>query len=131
MNSNWRLRTQGDGVRYILSMVEKHGDLAGRIWGMHFHQSLSGSYCRANVGKTPADFPLDYYQEFARNYSHILQVDLHRPWTDPDCVQILDRVQPKYLTHELRSGPRRSQVSAVRRQLCTIRSGRESAKGTP
>ena len=68
---------------------------------------------------------LEWLQEFARIYSHIQQIDRHRPWTDPDCMKIIHRVEPKYLTHELSSGPRRTQLGAVRRQLHTIRqSGR-------
>ena len=126
MNTNWRIKSQRDGVKYILNMIEKHGELAKSIYGLHFHQSVSGAYCRKNVGKLPEDFPLPYNNEFRRNYGHILQIDRHRPWTDPDCVRIIDRVEPKYLTHELSSGPRRSQLGAIRRQLGTIRRGREN-----
>ena len=125
MNTNWKLRSQWQGVKYILEMIEKHGELAGSICGLHFHQSVSGAYCRKNVGRLPEDFPLEWLQEFARIYSHIQQIDRHRPWTDPDCMKIIHRVEPKYLTHELSSGPRRTQLGAVRRQLHTIRqSGR-------
>ena len=120
MNTNWKIDTQRNGVRYILDMIEKHGELSRRIYGLHFHQSVSGAFCRKNIGKLPEDFPLDYYEEFSRNYAVILQIDQHRPWTNPECVRILNRVEPKYLTHELSSGPHRTQFSAVRRQLRTI-----------
>lgn len=120
MNTNWKIDTQRNGVRYILEMIEKHGELSRRIYGLHFHQSVSGAFCRKNIGKLPEDFPLDYYDEFSRNYAVILQIDRHRPWTNPECVRILNRVEPKYLTHELSSGPHRTQFSAVRRQLRTI-----------
>ncbi len=120
MNANWSIRSQGEGIRYILSMIEKHGELSKSIYGLHFHQSVSGAYCRKNIGKLPEDFPLDYYEEFSRNYAVILQIDRHHPWTNPECVRILNRVEPKYLTHELSSGPNRTQFSAVRRQLHTI-----------
>ena len=121
MNTNWQIRNQWEGIRYILDMIEKHGELSKSIYGLHFHQSVSGAYCRKNIGKLPEDFPLDYYEEFSRNYAVIMQIDRHRPWTNPECVRILNRVEPKYLTHELSSGPRRTQFSAVRRQLRTIR----------
>ena len=126
MNTNWKIKSQWEGIKYILEMVEKHGEVAKSIYGLHFHQSVSGAYCRKNVGKLPENFPLEYNDEFGRSYAHILQIDRHRPWTDPDCVRIIDRVEPKYLTHELSSGPRRSQLGAVRRQLGTIRRGREN-----
>ena len=121
MNTNWKISSQWEGIRYILDMIEKHGELSKSIYGLHFHQSVSGAYCRKAVGQLPEDFPLPYNDEFGRNYGHILQIDRHRPWTNPECVRILNRVEPKYLTHELSSGPRRTQFSAVRRQLRTIR----------
>ena len=101
MNTNWKIKSQWDGVKYILSMIDKHGELSKSIYGLHFHQSVSGAYCRKNVGKLPKDFPLNYYDEFSRNYSHILQIDRHRPWTIEECAMILGRTQPKYLTHEI------------------------------
>ena len=122
MNTNTAIRTQADGVRYILDMVRTHGELSSRILGIHFHQSLSGAYVRKNTGRMPV-LPDDYFMAFAVNYAHIQRIDRHRPWTDPACVRILDEVGPQYLTHELSSGPRRPQLTAVRRQLRTIQKG--------
>ena len=90
---------------------------------MHFHQSLSGAYVRAHTGAVPADFPTEYFKAFAYTYPHIEAIDRHRPWTEPDCVRILDAVQPRFLTHELSGGPRHRQLSAAKRQLTTIRKG--------
>ena len=86
-------------------------------------QSVSGAYVRKHVGALPPEFTDDYFTNFGVNYSHILRIDRHLPWTDPNCVRILDAVQPKYLTHELSSGPNRPQLAAVKRQLGTIRKG--------
>jgi len=124
MNTRPSLRTQREGIGYILEQFRAHGELGQRVLGMHFHQSLSGAYVRKNTGRLPADFPADYFEAFVREYPHIQSIDRHRPWTDPDCVRLLDEIRPEYLTHELSSGPRRSQLSAVRRQLRTIRQGR-------
>lgn len=126
MSTNWDIRSQRQGIEYILDMIEKHGELSRAVYGMHFHQSMSGEYCRRIIGSMPEDFPKDYFDAFAYSYPHIQSIDRHRPWTDPACVSIIDKVEPKYLTHELSSGPRRSQLGAVSRQLNTIRRGRES-----
>lgn len=128
MNTNQKIRTQADGIEYILDMIRLHGDLKNRILGMHFHQSLSGRYVRKTTGKLPESFSSDYLDAYSRYYSHIQRIDRHRPWTDPGCVRILDEVNPLYLTHELSSGPGRSQLAAVRRQLNTIRKGRACTK---
>ena len=125
MNTNWKIRSQRKGIQYILEMIERHGTLSKSIEGLHFHQSVSGAYCRRTVGRLPDDFPLEYYAEYSRNYAHILQIDRHRPWTEEACVQILERVQPKYLTHELANGLSRGRVSAIRSQMRVIRQGYE------
>ena len=121
MNTNWDIHSQKQGVQYILDLIEKHGELSKSIFGLHFHQSISGAYCHETIGELPKDFPLAYYDEFSRNYAHILRIDQHKPWTDTACVQILERVQPKYLTHELSSTTQDGQWEAVKQQLQTIR----------
>ncbi len=125
MNTNIRLRNQAQGIKYILEMLDRHGSLCSAIKGMHFHQSISGEYCREMIGKLPKDFPEDYFQAFSYSYPHIERIDRHHPWTSPDCVQIVDRVQPEYLTHELSAGHYRSQLGNVSHQLKTFRKGRE------
>ena len=123
MNANTKIRTQADGIAWILKNIAEHGELSKRIYGLHFHQSVSGAYVRKHTGSIPPEFGDDYYKNFENNYSHILRIDRHLPWTDPNCVRILDAVQPKYLTHELSSGPNRLQLAAVKRQLHTIQKG--------
>lgn len=123
MNANTAIRTQADGIAWIMKNIAAHGELSKRIYGLHFHQSVSGDYVRAHTGTLPANFTEDYFQNFTTCYPHIQRIDRHLPWTDPDCVKILDAVQPRYLTHELSSGPNRPQLAAVKRQLGTIRKG--------
>ena len=124
MNTNPKLRTQAEGIEYIRKLYRAHGELGRAVRGIHFHQSLSGPYVRKNTGRLPEDFPSDYYEAFSMEYPHIERIDRHRPWTDPRCAALLDEIEPLYLTHELSSGPRRTQLGAAARQLATIRRGR-------
>lgn len=124
MNTNQKLRTQAQGIGYILSMIQKHGMISKAIRGIHFHQSLSGAYVHSAIGSLPADYPEDYFEAFMRTYPHIESIDLHRPWTDGNCYRIIDTIAPKYLTHELSSKRNRSLFDAVSRQMNTIRRGR-------
>ena len=116
MNTNWKIKSQWDGIKYILEMIEKHGELSKKIYGLHFHQSLSGAYCRKNAGKLPEDFPLSYNDEFSRNYGYIQQIDRHRPWTVEECALIPGRVKPKYLTHEISGSAYHGKKYAIWRQ---------------
>ena len=124
MNTNPRLRTQAQGINYILTMVRKHGMLSRAIRGIHFHQSLSGTYVQTATGSLPSDYPEDYFEAFMKTYPHIESIDLHRPWTDCNCCRIIDTIGPQYLTHELSSKRNRSLFDAVSRQMNTIRRGR-------
>ena len=125
MNSEWKIRSQKEGVSYILSRLKEHGELARSVYGLHFHQSVSGAYCRKTVGKLPDGFPSsDFLRDFGVSYAHILKIDRHRPWTDPSCARILDAVRPRYLSHELSAPARMSRIAALRMQLRTIEEGR-------
>ena len=103
MNTNTKLRTQAEGAAYILQMVEKHGDLAQYIHGIHLHQSLSGKYVESHTGALPADYPLDPMDRFSVGYEHVLQIDRHEPWTDNAILPVLERIGPRWVTHELAS----------------------------
>ena len=121
MNANTAIRNQADGIEWVLANLEKHGELGRRVYGLHFHQSVSGAYVRTHTGSIPEEYNDDYFHNFGFSYPHVQRIDRHLPWTNPDCVKILDAVQPKYLTHEL-SG-HYNQLAAVKRQLGTIRKG--------
>ena len=82
-----------------------------------FYQQVYNSLAEA------PDFPGEYFAAFARSYGHIQKIDRHRPWTEPACARIIDRVEPRYLTHEISMSGGRSQLSLVAQQLRTIRKG--------
>lgn len=75
------------------------------------------------TGKLPTDLPRDYLERFAVNYSHILRIDQHLPWTDPAILPVLERIEPHWLTHELSSRNRRARAAAVMAQTTLLRGG--------
>ncbi len=116
MNANTALRTQAEGIAYLHEMLDRHGSLAKEIAGMHFHQSLSGAYVLRHTGALPDDLPQDYLARYGVSYQHILRIDQHRPWTDPAARSLIDRVEPRYLTHELSAATRPERLNRVRQQ---------------
>lgn len=122
MNCCTALRTQGEGAAYIRKMLEKHGDLAGYIRGVHLHQSLSGDYVRASTGSLP-ELPADYGERFAVCYRHILRIDRHESWTDPAAADLIRDISPAYLTHELTGRDRAGRFAAAKVQTETLRRG--------
>ncbi|MBR4742914.1 MAG: TIM barrel protein [Oscillospiraceae bacterium] len=125
MNANMAIRNQAQGVAYIKKMYEAHGELGKRVLGLHFHQSVSGAYVRRHTGRLPDGFPTDYFEAFFRTYPHIQLIDRHLPWTEPKCAQIIDEIEPLYLTHELSRTEKRPKLASVKRQLTAIRKGHE------
>lgn len=120
MNTNRALRTQSEGAAYIHCLLDAHKDLARQIRGLHLHYSLSGEYAETNTGALPADLPQDYTQRFLYSYGHILQIDQHRPWTDPCVCELVERIAPEYLVHELPSFSRVDRRNAVDTQMNTL-----------
>ena len=120
MNAERSIASQRDGVRFILEMLDRHGPLCRYIRGMHLHQSISGAYVRRHCGALPADFPKDLPEQYQTCYAHIQNIDRHESWTDPAVREIIDRVQPAYLTHELAAPDRQAKLRAARLQKETI-----------
>lgn len=125
MNTKPSIRTQADGLRYIHGVLDRHRDLLPSVRGIHLHQSLSGPYVRRHIGALPEDFPTDCTEQFIFSYQHILQIDRHRPWTHPGVAELVDRVSPAYLTHELSASNRSQRFTAARRQINTLRGGQK------
>lgn len=123
MNCNTVLRNQIEALSYIGKMLDRHGELCRRILGMHLHQSLSGAYVRKHIGTLPDGLPENSVERFGASYQHILQIDRHRPWTQPSVTRLIDRVSPLYLTHELSAPTREYRRRVLERQLDTIKRG--------
>lgn len=123
LNTNWSLRNQSQALAYIHAMLDRHGALTENIWGLHLHQSISGAYAKAHVGKLPDDLPRDYVERFTASYGHITSIDRHRPWTHPGVAGLVERVHPRYLTHELSAASRRDKLAKTRRQLTALEKG--------
>lgn len=117
MNTSTELTSELDGAAYIHRMLDAHGSLCKYIRGIHLHQSLSGAYVREHTGEMPPDLPKDCVEQFSANYGHVLQIDLHQPWTIPEVRSIVERIQPDYLTHELSASDSAARRQAVRTQL--------------
>lgn len=124
LNTNIRIRTQADGIIFIRSMLEQHGELSRMIRGVHLHQSVSGAYVKKHTGPLPGDLPEDYTERFIANYAHIQQIDRHRPWTNVKVSTLLDQIDPLFLTHELYAQTKAERFLAVRRQMNTVKRGR-------
>lgn len=126
MNCCAELQNQAEGAAYISAILDRHGSLCSMIRGIHFHQSLSGSYVKSHTGRLPKAWPASFEERFAVNYAHVLQIDQHQPWTDAAILPVLERIKPAWLTHELTSRTREKRASAIAVQQALLQK-KESA----
>ena len=123
MNANTALRTQEEGAAFILEMLERHGRLADAIQRVHLHQSLSGAYVETHTGALPEGLSTDYLERFEESYSHVLRIDQHCPWTALAILPVVERISPRWLTHEISSRSRRARAEAVAKQTKLLQQG--------
>ena len=95
LNTNPNLHTEAEGADYICRMVERLGEGAELIKGLHLSCSLSGSYQCSFPREVPT--PCDYHTI----WQHLINIDQHQPFTTAASRQIIDFVQPDYVLNEL------------------------------
>lgn len=95
MNTNMYLTDELAGIAYICQVLDKLGDLKHLIKGVHLSCSLSGEYQQQFAKVVPPKI------DFAALLTHIAKIDRHMPFSDTGVSEILEKVQPQYLVHEL------------------------------
>ncbi|HEY3426801.1 MAG TPA: TIM barrel protein [Negativicutes bacterium] len=94
MNTNQELKTETEGVDYILTLLSNLGEYRHYIKGIHLHQSLSGEYVKGSKVNPIPDYTM---QDLMK---HVMKIDQHQPFSTPEVQRIIDYVQPDYLVHE-------------------------------
>ena len=116
LHTNLDLVSQDQGVRYIHSVLDHMGDLAGWIRGIHLNQSITGDYVKS-VLRQPFSLEGSYWDRLGRLYSHILRIDCHRPFTASGVPGLIERLDPAFLTLEFISTSRQQQEQQLTEQL--------------
>lgn len=98
-HTNETIATQEEGLKYIHAMLDRHGALAGRIRGVHLHQSITGAYARA-VRANPPALGKTYSDRAWQMFQHAFAVDRHLPFTCAGVRGLVERISPDYLTYE-------------------------------
>lgn len=121
LNCEHSLQTQADGVAFIQQMLDEHGELAQAICGLHLHYSLSGDYVRAHTGWLPAGYPKDDpWAQSELSYRQVQSIDMHKPWTDSAVAEVVERIAPQFITHELSAWRPEEKLAAVRLQQAAL-----------
>ena len=115
LHTNLELQTQEEGIAYIKEMIRNHGDLAKRIRGIHLNQSLTGAYVKELYAKHLA-MPKTYEERISLCYQHVFQIDRHEPFTTRAVRELLEVIDPAYVTFELISVSREAHERALKLQ---------------
>lgn len=106
MNNSSELYTPEDAVAYLSEMIDEHekAGLLPYFKGMHLQMSLSGGYVKwqKNIWKKmPIDFDkISFYELFAQAYTHACAIDLHKPFIGKGVRELIERINPSYITFE-------------------------------
>ncbi|NDJ77220.1 MAG: TIM barrel protein [Chloroflexi bacterium] len=101
LNKNQALRTEAEGIDYILDAVAGLGDLRQTIHGVHLTCSLSGKYViQSRQIEQPFAGCESFWDRFSLAIDHIGKIDRHDPFTDPRIARLFDLIDPEFLVFE-------------------------------
>lgn len=110
MITNPALHTEGEAAKYIEKMARNLGDMKSLVKGIHLSCSLSGDYIRHFSRSVPA--PLTD----AAVMRHISSLDHHDPFQTRAAREIVEALEPDYVTHELFGNTFAEAVQKAKRQ---------------
>jgi len=110
--TNCRLRTPEDAVTYLHHMLDRHEKIGFPItdWikGIHLQMSLGGKYKMKQKHewknyKNRLNFDeILFYDLYTLAYQHAENIDLHQPFLGEGVKELIERMDPKYVTFEFK-----------------------------
>lgn len=106
MNTSTELATPEDAVAYLHEMIDRHEaiGLLPYFKGMHLQMSLGGEYVkrqREEWKENPLDFDsIPFYELYRLAYTHANNMDLHEPFIGEGVRELVERIDPTYITFE-------------------------------
>ena len=92
--------TEAEALEYLNRAVDGYpSEMLARIVTMHLHVNTSRKILRNNADPNSASVPLE--ERMARAYKLIGGVDQHRPFTDPGVRDLVERIDPDFIVHEM------------------------------
>lgn len=101
MNTNTELKTEAEGVEYILRVLQNLEELSSSIKGIHLNSSVSGKYVKRKIEDWDGFNKSEcFFNRYLKVFEHIARIDNHIPFSHPSIKQVIDFVNPKYLVYE-------------------------------
>ena len=99
MNALGNCRNESDSIKALIKIFKRYPEeMKDRIKTVHLQLSTSADYTDNYV---PADNTGEETERWKMLYSHVSKIDQHRPFTGPECIELIDILRPDNITHEL------------------------------
>lgn len=115
MCSNLELKSEEEAWSYIEKMLEHHGDLIQYVKGVHLHQSVTGEFTKKALKQVP-ELEKDYYKRFKQVYELLGNIDTHKPTSCLKAKQVIEKLDPQYVVHELMASNREQRECVLKKQ---------------
>lgn len=99
INTNFHLENEKKAIQYLLDKINNLGQLKTFINGIHLNYSLSGKYVLDQINKYRKS-GLDLSEINKEVYTHICNIDTHKPFSDKGVKEIINSINPQYLIYE-------------------------------
>ncbi|MDR2866738.1 MAG: sugar phosphate isomerase/epimerase [Methanomassiliicoccaceae archaeon] len=102
MNCLAGCRYEEESIDDVLRIIGSYPqEMRGRIDVVHLHMSLSAEY-RDECITRPKTYDVTNDDEMiSKAYEHVCKIDQHRPFSSRRCTEIVDALNPEYVTHEI------------------------------
>lgn len=101
MNTNPMLRTEAEGIQYVINVGKNLGSLKKLVQGFHLSCSLSGEYQKRIISQTRANKDWHFTTDGLATMQHITSIDQHKPFREASLSPLVEFYEPRYINHEL------------------------------
>lgn len=117
MNTNQDLKSEAEGIDYILTILNALGEFRRYVRGVHLHKSLSGEYIKQNQCRK-----IEKY-DMTQIMNHVLKIDQHQPFATNEVQRLIDYIKPEFLVHEFMYSSMEEWSQKIRKQRAALKQG--------
>lgn len=99
LNKNHSLKTEKEGIGYLLNQVETLGERKAHIKAVHLTKSLSGSYVKQTLAQEFSP-ELNFWEKLGQATQHVRQIDQHNAFEDQAILGLFDLIEPEHVVFE-------------------------------
>ena len=121
LNKNQCIRTESEGIAYLLQTVENLGTLKSTILAVHLTRSLSAEYVNAAKSlQDPYKGSQNFWERLAIARQHVQQIDTHDAFESREIARLFESIEPEHVVFEFSFCNLSQWRTKVRAQKCAL-----------